>query len=129
MKQIQVVAAIIVRDAKLLATQRGYGDYAGSWEFPGGKIEPGETPEQALIREIHEELDARIEIKEHLITVSHDYPTFSATLHCYICRLIGEMTLLEHSDAKWLSRDDLYSVEWLAADLDVLKAIVENGLI
>lgn len=99
MKRIEVVAAIIVHDGKILATQRGYGNYKGSWEFPGGKIEPGEAPEAALVREIHEELDADIKVGPKLITVDYDYPEFAMTMQCFVCTLASSMKLLEHSDA------------------------------
>lgn len=98
-KTIEVVAAIIVDDGRVLATQRGYGDFAGGWEFPGGKVEAGETPEAALVREIHEELDARIEVGAHLVTVEYDYPTLHLVMHCYLCHLESGMTLLEHKAA------------------------------
>ncbi len=129
MKHIEVVAAIIVHEDKILATQRGYGSYAGSWEFPGGKIEPGEAPEAALVREIHEELDATIEVGPLLITVDYDYPEFAMTMHCYICKLKSEMKLLEHSDARWLGADELDSVGWLAADEEVIEAIKKTKTI
>lgn len=122
-KRIEVVAAIIVRDGKILATQRGYGNYAGTWEFPGGKIEPGENPEAALVREIHEELDATIEVGPLLITVDYEYPEFFMTMHCYVCKLASDMKLLEHSDARWLTRETLGSVDWLPSDIEVVAAI------
>ena len=100
MKTIEVVAAIIVHDGKILATQRGYGDYAGGWEFPGGKREPGEQPEEALRREIREELDAEIEVGRHLVTVSYEYPEFFLHMQCFVCALAGSMKLLEHSAAR-----------------------------
>lgn len=123
MKHIEVVAAIIVHDGKVLATQRGYGNYKGSWEFPGGKIEPGEAPEAALVREIHEELDAAIEVGSLLVTVDYDYPEFAMTMQCFVCRLASGMKLLEHSDARWLGRDELDSVDWLPSDIEVIAAI------
>ena len=129
MKHIEVVAAIIVHDGKILATQRGYGNYKGSWEFPGGKIEPGEAPEAALVREIHEELDAAIEVGPLLITVDYDYPEFSMTMQCFVCTLASGMKLLEHSDARWLGRDELDDVGWLAADEEVIAAIKENEIV
>jgi 8-oxo-dGTP diphosphatase len=112
MKTIEVTAAIIIRDGKVFATQRGYGDWKGWWEFPGGKMEPGETPQEALRREILEELDAEIEIGELLDTVEWDYPAFHLTMHCFLCTLISESVHLnEHEDADWLSAETLYSVK------------------
>ena len=122
MKTIEVVAAIIKRDNKYFATQRGYGDFEGGWEFPGGKIETGETPQHALIREIKEELDADITVGELIETVEYDYPKFHLTMHCFLCELISEhVVLLEHEAAKWLSQEELDSVDWLPADLDVIN--------
>ncbi len=129
MKHIEVVAAIIVHEGKILATQRGYGNYAGSWEFPGGKIEPGEAPEAALVREIHEELDATIDVGPLLITVDYDYPEFAMTMHCYVCKLESEMKLLEHSDARWLEASELDDVDWLAADEEVIETIKKKKTI
>lgn len=129
MKHIEVVAAIIVQDGKILATQRGYGNYKGSWEFPGGKIEPDEAPEAALVREIREELDADIEVGPKLITVDYDYPEFAMTMQCFVCTLASGMKLLEHSDARWLGRDELDDVGWLAADEEVIAAIRESEII
>ena len=129
MKHLEVVAAIIVHDGKVLATQRGYGNYKGSWEFPGGKIEPGEAPEAALVREIHEELDAAIEVGPLLITVDYDYPEFAMTMQCFVCRLEGSVKLLEHSDARWLGRDELDSVDWLPSDVEVIAAIRAAGVV
>ena len=124
LKRVEVVAAIIKRDNEIFATQRGYGDFKGGWEFPGGKIEPGETPEKALEREIFKELDARIEVGELLHTVEYDYPTFHLTMHCYICTLIDEVVHLnEHQAAKWLNRDTINSVEWLPADVEVAEKV------
>ncbi|MDR0876241.1 MAG: (deoxy)nucleoside triphosphate pyrophosphohydrolase [Clostridiales Family XIII bacterium] len=123
MKTIHVVAAIIVKDGHILATQRGYGGYAGYWEFPGGKIEPEETPEEALIREIEEELKAKITVDSHLIDVEYDYPEFHLEMKCYLCSLNSDISLLEHSAAAWLNKENLYSVAWLGADIEVLKAL------
>ena len=124
MKTIEVTAAIIIRNGKVFATQRGYGDWKGWWEFPGGKMEPGETPQEALIREIHEELDAEIEIGELLDTVEWDYPAFHLTMHCFLCTLISEsMHLNEHEDAAWLSAETLHSVKWLPADEGLIPKI------
>ena len=124
MKQIEVVAALIKQENKVLATQRGYGEWKDGWEFPGGKIEAGETPEAALRREILEELAVEVEVQSRLVTVKYDYPQFHLTMHCYWCRLLkGEPTLLEHEAARWLTRDQLDSVDWLPADLEVVAAI------
>ena len=124
MKSIEVVAAVIVQNSKVFATQRGYGDFKDGWEFPGGKVEKGETPEEALIREIREELDVDISVDSFLCTVDHDYPKFHLTMHCYICSIIGgELLLLEHEAAKWLARDSIWTVEWLPADVEVVKAL------
>ena len=117
MKTIEVVAAIIIRDGKIFATQRGYGEWKGWWEFPGGKIEPGECPQEALVREIREELDADIEVGELLETVEWDYPDFHLKMHCFICSLVSESVHLnEHEAAAWLTRETLRSVKWLPAD-------------
>ena len=124
MKQIEVVAAIIRKDDKIFATQRGYGEWKDWWEFPGGKMEAGETPEEALKREIREELSTEISVDEFLCTVEYDYPAFHLTMHCFWCHIeSGSLTLKEHEAAKWLSKDDLDSVEWLPADLEVVKRI------
>ena len=124
MKQIEVVAAIIRKGDKIFATQRGYGDFKDWWEFPGGKIEPGETPEEALIREIHEELSTEISVDEFLCTVDYDYPKFHLTMHCFFCSLVSEaLHLNEHEAARWLEQDELSSVQWLPADILVVKEI------
>ena len=128
MKKIEVVAAVIHRQEdgveKIFATQRGYGEFKDGWEFPGGKMESGEQKEEALKREIKEELDAEIEVGEHLCTVEYDYPKFHLTMHCYWCEVMdGELKLLEHEDAKWLGKEELDSVEWLAADVEVVEAV------
>ena len=129
MKSIEVVAAIIKKDNKYFATQRGYGDFEGGWEFPGGKMEPGETPQHALIREIKEELDADITVGELIETVEYDYPKFHLTMHCFLCELVSEhVVLLEHEAAKWLSREDLESVNWLPADLSVINHLKQQQL-
>lgn len=126
MKQIEVVAAIIRKEDKIFATQRGYGDFKDWWEFPGGKMEVGETPEEALVREIREELSAEISVDEFLCTVEYDYPAFHLKMHCYLCSLLTEaLHLNEHEAAKWLSKDELDSVKWLPADLEVIKALKE----
>ena len=126
MKTIQVVAAIIIKDSKVFATQRGYGDFKDGWEFPGGKIEPEETNQEALMREIKEELKADVEVGELLHTVDFDYPKFHLTMHCYLCSLKSErITLTEHEAARWLAYDELDSVEWLPADVEVVAALKE----
>ena len=124
MKQIEVVAAIIHRDGAYFATQRGYGEFEGMWEFPGGKIEPGESREDALKREIQEELGVDIYIKELLCTTEYDYPTFHLTMHCYLCSVAsGEIELREHKSAQWLTAETLDTVEWLPAD-EKIKAFL-----
>lgn len=124
MKQIEVVAAIIRKDDKIFATQRGYGEWKGWWEFPGGKMEAGETLEDALKREIREELSAEICVDEFLCTVEYDYPAFHLTLHCYLCSLLTEtFHLNEHEAARWLSASELKSVEWLPADWGIIETI------
>ena len=126
MKQIEVVAAIIRKGDKIFATQRGYGEWKNWWEFPGGKMEAGETPEEALVREIREELSAEISVEELLCTVEYDYPTFHLTMHCYLCSLVTEaLHLNEHEAAKWLGKDELDSVKWLPADVEVVGRIYE----
>lgn len=124
MKSIEVVAAIIEKDDKIFATQRGYGDFKDGWEFPGGKIESGETPEQALIREIKEELEADIKVGNLVSTVEYDYPQFHLTMHCYMCELLSDnLVLTEHKAAKWLSKDQLDNVDWLPADINVVEKL------
>ncbi len=125
MKQIEVVAAIIHDDQGcIFATQRGYGDYKDWWEFPGGKMEAGETPEKALKREILEELNTRIEVERFVQTVEWDYPDFHLTMHCYLCRVeSGHLELKEHEAAKWLHKNELESVNWLPADLEVVERL------
>lgn len=124
LKTVSVVAAVIVREGRVFATKRGYGEFEGGWEFPGGKVEDGETPEKALVREIKEELDAEIEVGEHLVTAEYDYETFHLSMRCYECSLVGEhMKLLEHSDAKWVDKEGLDGLDWLPADVQVVEAI------
>lgn len=127
MKRIEVVAAIIHdSEGRIFATQRGYGDYKDWWEFPGGKIEPGETPEEALMREIWEELETRIVVERFVETVEWDYPQFHLTMHCYLCLVkSGHLELKEHKAAKWLAADELESVNWLPADCEVLRKLDE----
>ncbi|MBR5393346.1 MAG: (deoxy)nucleoside triphosphate pyrophosphohydrolase [Prevotella sp.] len=123
-RKIEVVAAVIRKDGKIFATQRGYGEWKDWWEFPGGKMEPGETPEEALKREIHEELSTEISVDQFLCTVEYDYPKFHLTMHCYLCSLLSEaLHLNEHEAARWLSMDELNSVKWLPADVLVVNAI------
>ena len=124
MRQIEVVAAIIQRDGAYFATQRGYGEFEGMWEFPGGKIEPGERPEAALQREIQEELDIDITISRFLCTTDYDYPSFHLTMHCYLCEIkSGEIELREHKSARWLTAETLDSVEWLPADKEIVSPL------
>ena len=127
MKRIEVVAAIIRKGDAIFATQRGYGDFKDWWEFPGGKMEPGETPEEALVREIREELSADISIDKFLYTVDYDYPAFHLTMHCYMCSLLCEaLHLNEHEAVRWLKADEIHSVNWLPADDVLLPRIVQE---
>ena len=125
MKTIEVVAAIIQdEEGHVLATQRGYGEYEGWWEFPGGKIEPGETHDVALVREIWEELNVMIKIDEWLCTIEYDYQRFHLTMHCALCHIVqGRVQLNEHTSAKWLAKGELDSVNWLPADVEVIKEL------
>ena len=126
MKTIEVVAAIIIKDGEVFATQRGYGEFKGWWEFPGGKMEPGESPQEALKREICEELDAEVEVRELLETVEWDYPNFHLIMHCFICSLLSEsLHLNEHEAATWLTHETLRSVKWLPADEGLLIKVAE----
>lgn len=128
MKTVRVVAAIIINDGKVFATQRGYGEFKDGWEFPGGKIDAGETPEEALVREIKEELDTEVEVKELLETVEYDYPKFHLSMDCFICKIkAGELVLKEHEASQWLTKETLDSVEWLPADIGLIEKI-ENYL-
>ena len=128
MKKIEVVAAIIQREGAYFATQRGYGEFEGLWEFPGGKIEPGESPETALKREIQEELGIDININKFLCTTDYDYPSFHLTMHCYLCGIeTGEIELREHKSARWLTTETLVSVEWLPADKEIVDKLKYNN--
>ena len=129
MKTVHVVAAIIKEDHKIFATQRGYGEFQGGWEFPGGKVEEGETLEEALQREIMEELDAQIHVGELFSTVEYDYPHFHLTMDCFICTFISKILILkEHRDAKWLTKETIDQVAWLPADLDLIARIKQELL-
>ena len=124
MKKIEVVAAIIYKNGAYFATQRGYGEFEGMWEFPGGKIEPGESRESALKREIQEELGIDITVDKFLCTTDYDYPSFHLTMHCYLCRIIsGEIELREHKSARWLTAETLDNMEWLPADKEVVEKL------
>ena len=129
MKKVRVVAAAIkAENGKgqpiIFATQRGYGDLKGGWEFPGGKIEEGETPQEALKREIMEELDTEISVGDLIDTIEYDYPTFHLSMDCFWCQIVkGDLVLKEHEAAKWLSKDELDSVEWLPADVTLISGI------
>ena len=127
MKSIRVSAAVIHRDGKIFATQRGYGEYKGKWEFPGGKREEGESGEEALYREIREELDSKVKIEKLICTTDYDYPTFHLTMDVYLSTLIeGKLTLLEHEDAKWVSLDSIDDLDWLPADWSVIDEITKH---
>lgn len=127
-KTIRVSAAIICQDGRIFATQRGYGEFKDGWEFPGGKVEPGETPPQALVREIREELDTEIEVGELFETVEYDYPNFHLTMDCFLCTVkSGGLVLKEHEAACWLTREEIGSVEWLPADLGLIKKLRACG--
>lgn len=124
MKTIEVVAALIVHDGRIFATERGYGDWKGYWEFPGGKVEPGETPEAALVREIREELATEISVDRYVTTIEWDYPAFHLSMRCYLCSVVsGSLTLLEHEAAAWLDCAHLRTVQWLPADESIIETI------
>ena len=135
MKAIRVVAAIIQKNItkldgnkmiKIFSTQRGYGEFKDGWEFPGGKIEEGETPEHAIVREIKEELDTNIEVDKYLDTIEYNYPEFHLSMDCFLCNIVsGELNLKEHEAAKWLSKDELDSVDWLPADITIIEKVRE----
>lgn len=132
MKQISVSGAIILRtnplthQKEILATQRGYGDWKGWWEFPGGKLEAGETPEECIVREIREELATEVKAEKILGVVDYDYPAFHLTMHCILCTIVsGDLKLLEHEAAKWVNKETLRSVDWLPADKLILNTIEE----
>lgn len=124
MKRIRVVAAVIRSEDKIFATARGYGEFKGQWEFPGGKIEKGETPQQALVREIQEELDVKIEVGTLIETIEYDYPSFHLSMDCFWCSVAdGKIVLKEAEASRWLSKDELYSVDWLPADIALIEKI------
>ena len=132
MKHITVSAAVIFRvnpdtnKKEIFSTQRGYGEYKGQWEFPGGKIEAGETPQQCIVREIQEELATTVKAEKEIDVVEYDYPEFHLTMHCIACSIVsGKLELLEHEDSRWLSKDNLFSVEWLPADKLILPSITK----
>ncbi len=126
MKTVRVVAAVIRKEGRIFATQRGYGEFKDGWEFPGGKIEPGETPQQALVREIREELDTEIRVGELIETIEYDYPAFHLSMDCFWCEIVeGSLELREHEAARWLDRESLYSVDWLPADIGLIGKIEE----
>ena len=124
MKVVKVVAAVIRNGDEVFATARGYGDYKGQWEFPGGKIESDETPQQALIREIKEELDTDIEVGDLIETIEYDYPAFHLSMACFWCEIIrGDLVLMEAQDARWLTKEMLYSIRWLPADFTIIDKV------
>ncbi|MCD8398188.1 MAG: (deoxy)nucleoside triphosphate pyrophosphohydrolase [Lachnospiraceae bacterium] len=124
MKTINVVAAVIRHENKIFATQRGYGEFKDGWEFPGGKIEPGETSQEALVREIQEELETVIKVGERIARIEYDYPAFHLSMDCFWAEVVsGDLVLREHEAARWLSKEELYSVEWLPADMELIEKI------
>lgn len=126
MKTIKVAAAIIIHDNMIFATQRGYGEFKDGWEFPGGKLEPGESPQEALVREIREELDTEIEVGQLFDTVEYDYPSFHLSMDCFLCKVLaGNLVLKEHEAAQWLSGEQLSSVAWLPADKDLVDKLAD----
>lgn len=127
MKQIKVVAAIIQKENKILATKRGYGEFINMWEFPGGKIEPGETKEQALVREIKEELNIKISVDKFALDIEYQYPNFYLFMSCFMCSIKeGSIELLEHNDGKWITKEELNTLNWLPADIDAVNYLKEN---
>lgn len=127
MKQIKVVAAIIQKENKILATKRGYGEFINMWEFPGGKIELGETKEQALVREIKEELNIEISVDKFALDIEYQYPNFYLFMSCFMCSIKeGSIELLEHNDGKWITKEDLNTLNWLPADIDAVNYLKEN---
>ena len=127
MKTIRVAAAVIRKGNRIFATQRGYGEFKDGWEFPGGKIEPGETPQEALVREIREELETEIRAGDLIDTIEYDYPTFHLSMDCFWCEIVeGSLELKEHEAAKWLDRESLYTVDWLPADVGLVEKIKQG---
>ena len=127
MKTIRVVAAVIRKGNRIFATQRGYGEFKDGWEFPGGKIEPGETPQEALVREIREELETEIRVGDLIDTIEYDYPAFHLSMDCFWCEIVeGSLELKEHEAAKWLDRESLYTVDWLPVDVGLVEKIREG---
>lgn len=127
MKQIKVVAAIIKNEDKILATKRGYGEFINIWEFPGGKIEPGETKKQALVREIKEELNIEINVDKFALDIEYQYPNFYLFMSCFMCSIKeGSIELLEHNDGKWITKEELNTLNWLPADIDAVNYLKEN---
>ncbi len=125
-KVVRVVAAVIKKGNQIYATERGYGEFKGGWEFPGGKIEENETSEEALIREIKEELETVIKVNDLIDTIEYDYPNFHLSMDCYWCEIVsGNLVLVEAKEAKWLTREELYSVDWLPADLELIDKIAK----
>lgn len=126
MKTVRVAAAIIRKDNQIFATRRGYGTFRGGWEFPGGKIEEGETPQEALVREIREELNTQVRVGELVDTVEYDYPEFHLSMDCFWCQVVqGDLELKEHEAARWLTKEELFSVDWLPADIELIGKLKE----